>query len=285
LKGRHVAIYGLDAFSPPEVARRVSDVGVRKARLPLLPMAMLGVLGGAFIGLGALYFTLITSDPALGYAAKRLLGGIVFSLGLILVVVGGAELFTGNNLLVMAWADRQIRTRELLRNWLIVYVTNFIGAAGVAGLAWLARLGDGNGGAIATHAIAVAAAKTALPFAQAFFAGVLCNVLVCLAVWLAMAGRSVADKILAIVFPISAFVAAGFEHSVANFFFIVFGMLLETDTTAGHVTGNTLTWAGFVHNLVPVTLGNIVGGSVLVALVYHLIYRRGTDSATPPAAD
>ena len=275
-----MAIYGLDAFSPAEVARRVSEVGVRKARLPFVPMAMLGVLGGAFIALGALYFTLITSDPALGYSAKQVLGGVVFSLGLILVVVGGAELFTGNNLLVMAWADRLISTRELLRNWLIVYTTNLIGAAGVAVLAWLARLGDGSGGAIANQAVAIAAAKVSLPFAQAFFEGVLCNVLVCLAVWLAMAGRSVTDKILAIVFPISAFVAAGFEHSVANFFFIIFGMLVQADSTSGAAA---LTWAGFVRNLVPVTLGNIVGGSVLVALVYHLIYRR--QSEAPPEAD
>lgn len=266
-------IYGLDAFSPDEVARKVSEIGVRKARLPLLPTAMLGVLGGSFIALGALYYTLLTSDPGLGYATAQVLGGVVFSLGLILVIVAGAELFTGNNLLAMAWADKLISTGEVLRNWAVVYVANLLGAAGVAVLAWLARLGDANAGLVAAHAVKIAGHKTSLPFAQAFFEGILCNVLVCLAVWIAMAGRTVADKILAIIFPISAFVAAGFEHSVANFFFIIFGALHATHEAAAIGT-ETLNWAGFARNLLPVTLGNVVGGSVLVGLVYHLIYRR-----------
>jgi formate/nitrite transporter len=272
-------LYGLDAFSPPEIARRVTEVGVRKARLGLVPTAMLGVLGGSFIALGALYFTLLTSDPTLGYAKAQLLGGIVFSLGLILVIVGGAELFTGNNLLVMAWADRLIGTGELLRNWTTVYLANLAGAAGVAVLAWLAHLGDANSGRVAQHAVAIATTKTSLPFVQAFFEGVLCNVLVCLAVWLAMAGRTVTDKILAIVFPISAFVAAGFEHSVANFFFIGFGWLYQMQAAVPASGAGSLAWAGFWSNLVPVTLGNIVGGSVLVGLVYHLIYRRPSNRA------
>jgi formate/nitrite transporter len=267
-------IYGLDAFSPAEVARKVTEIGVRKARLALRPTGVLGLLGGSFIALGALYYTLLTSDPTLGYASAQLLGGIVFSLGLILVIVAGAELFTGNNLLVMAWADRLIGTGELLRNWAIVYLANLIGAAGLAFLAWLAQLGDANGGRVAAHAVRIAAAKTSLPFMQAFFEGVLCNVLVCLAIWIAMAGRTVADKILAIVFPISAFVAAGFEHSVANFFFIIFGWLHAGHAAAAGLAGESLDISGFAANLLPVTLGNIVGGSVLVGLVYHLVYRR-----------
>ena len=268
--------FGVDAYSPREIADRVANIGVVKARLPLVPMAMLGILGGAFIALGALYFTLVTSDPTISYAWSRVLGGMVFSLGLIMVVVAGAELFTGNNLLVMAWADHLITTRELARNWAIVYLTNIIGAFGVVALAWLAGLGELNQHRVAQHVVNIAVAKTAMPFWKAFFAGVLCNVLVCMAVWLAMAGRSVADKVLAILFPISAFVAAGFEHSVANFFFIGLGLVFKADI--GHTLSVSLEWlslAGFARNLVPVTLGNIVGGGVLVAFVYHIIYRRG----------
>ena len=209
-------IFGFDAYSPKQIAERVESVGVVKARLPLLSMLMLGMLAGAFIGLGALYFVLITSDPSLGFAASRVLGGVAFSLGLILVIVAGAELFTGNNLLAMAWADKKITTYELLRNWTVVCLANFIGAAGLALLVFLSAHPDMNSGLIAAQYLKIANAKVAMPFWDAFFKGVLCNVLVCMAVWMALAGRSVIDKVVAIIFPISAFVAAGFEHSVAN---------------------------------------------------------------------
>lgn len=267
-------IFGFDAFSPKEVAERVETAGVAKARLPFLPMLMLGVLAGAFIGLGGLYYVLVAADASLGFAAKRVLGGLVFSLGLILVVVAGAELFTGNNLLVMAWADRKISTLELLRNWAIVLIGNFIGAAGLAVMVFLSGHTEMNENQIAETYVKIAAAKCAMPFMTAFFRGVLCNALVCLAVWLAMAGRSVTDKIMAIVFPISAFVAAGFEHSVANLYFIPMGLLLR-DASLSVAGVEALTLAGFAHNLVPVILGNIVGGSGLVGLVYYVIYRRG----------
>jgi formate/nitrite transporter len=268
--------FGLQAFSPRQIAALVSATGVAKARLPFLSMAMLGVLGGSFIALGALYFTLVTSDTTLSYAIARVLGGLVFSTGLIMVVVAGAELFTGNNLLVMAWADRLISSGELARNWIVVYIANAVGALGVVALAWLAGLGSTNSGNVALQVVTIAAHKAALPFWQAFFAGVLCNVLVCMAVWLAMAGRTVADKILGIVFPISAFVAAGFEHSVANFYFLALGLLLKGEVTATHaIAADALTPLGIAGNLIPVTIGNIVGGGVLVALVYHVIYRRG----------
>jgi formate transporter len=270
-----VEIFGFDAYSPKEIAAQVGAVGVTKARLPLLAMWMLGMAAGGFIGLGALYYTLIAAEPALPFAASRLLGGLAFSLGLILVVVAGAELFTGNNLLVMAWADRKITTGELLRNWTVVYLANAFGAIGLAVLVYLANHGSLNGGAVAIAYMKIAATKTALPFSEAFFKGVLCNLLVCLAVWLALAGRSVTDKTLAIVFPISAFVAAGFEHSIANMYFIPLGMLLRNQTSPADFTNMaSLDWAGFAGNLIPVTLGNIVGGSVMVAAVYHLIYNR-----------
>jgi formate/nitrite transporter len=266
---------GLDAFSPREISEKVQSIGVSKARLPFLQTAMLGVLAGAFIGLGALYFTLVVSDATLGFAASRVLGGFVFSLGLILVSVGGAELFTGNNLMVMAWADRKINAAELLRNWTVVYVANAIGAVGLAATVYLAHHGAMNGGAVGVAYVKIAAAKTALPFGEAFFKGVLCNVLVCLAVWLAMAGHTVVDKILAIVFPISAFVAAGFEHSVANMYFIPLGLMLaDSVTLPAAVNVASLGWSGLAFNLVAVTLGNIVGGSGMVALVYYMVYRR-----------
>lgn len=262
-------LFGFDAFSPKEIAERVENIGVAKARLPLLPMAMLGIVAGGFIGLGALYFVLVLADPMLGFAASRVLGGLVFSLGLILVIVAGAELFTGNNLLAMAWCDNKISTLEVLRNWLIVCCANFIGAAGLAVLVYLSGHPEMNNGLVAAKYVQIAAAKTAMPFWTAFFKGMLCNVLVCMAVWMALAGRSVMDKVIAIVFPISAFVAAGFEHSIANMYLIPLGMMLQDPGAP------TITWPGFFHNLIPVIMGNLVGGSVLVGVVYHIIYRRG----------
>jgi formate transporter len=272
-------LYGFDAYSPQEIADKVETVGVAKARLPLPAMVMLGVLAGGFIGLGALYFTLVTSDVSLPFAASRVLGGVAFSMGLILVVVAGAELFTGNNLLVMAWADRKITTVEMLRNWTIVYLANAVGAVGLALLVYLAQHPEMAGGAIGRQAVKLAVAKVHLPFVEAFFKGVLCNVLVCLAVWLAMAGRSVTDKVLAIVFPISAFVAAGFEHSVANMYFLALGWMLQATFIV--TDGAPIGWGGILGNLVPVTLGNVAGGSLMVALVYYLIYRRPASSSVP----
>lgn len=269
-------IFGSDAFSPKEIAARVESIGVAKAHLPFLSMLMLSVLAGAFIGMGALYFVLVRSDPTLGFAARQVMGGVVFSLGLILVVVAGAELFTGNNLLAMAWADGKISTGDLLRNWAVVCVGNFVGAAGLALLIFLSRHAEMNNGAIGQEYVRIAMVKVTMPFWTAFFKGVLCNVLVCMAVWMALAGRSVVDKAVAIVFPISAFVAAGFEHSIANMYLIPLAMLLQTFDNV-EVGVGSVTWLGFFGNLVPVILGNIIGGSVLVGLVYHVIYRRAPD--------
>jgi len=266
-------LFGFDAFSPKEIAARVESVGVAKARLPLLSMIMLGILAGAFIGLGALYYTLIVSDPTLSYAVRSILGGLAFSLGLILVVVAGAELFTGNNLLIMAWADRQISIRDLLGNWVVICASNFVGAASLAVLVVLSGHPEMNDGLIAQQYLAIAAKKCQLPFWSAFFRAILCNILVCIAVWMALAGRSVIDKVVAIIFPISAFVAAGFEHSVANMFFIPMGLMLQA-LDHQPLNPGTISWFGGLSNLVPVILGNIFGGSVLVGLVYHIIYRR-----------
>jgi formate/nitrite transporter len=268
-----------DAYSPLEISEKIQNVGVVKARMPTLATLTLGVVAGGFIGLGALFFTLVASDAHLTFGVSRVLGGAVFSLGLILVVVAGAELFTGNNLLVMAWADGKITTLEMLRNWVLVYPSNAVGAIGLAIVVYLSHHPDMNQGAVGLTYVKIAAAKTALPFWEAFFKGVLCNLLVCLGVWLAMAGRSVTDKVLAIVFPISAFVAAGFEHSVANMYFISLGIFLKSGAgaVAAGINTSTLDWAGFASNLLPVTLGNIIGGSVMVALVYYSVYRRSAS--------
>jgi formate/nitrite transporter len=280
-------LFGFDAFSPKEIARKVEDIGVAKARLPLRTMLMLGILAGAFIGLGALYYVIIRSDASLGIALRQLLGGMAFALGLILVTVAGAELFTGNNLLVMAWADRKISTVELLRSWFVVCIGNFIGAVGLAGLVYLSRHAEINDGLIGQTYLQIAAQKISMPFWTAFFRGVLCNALVCLAVWMALAGRSVVDKVVAVVVPVSAFVAAGFEHSVANMYLIPMAIFLQEAGSAG--SQGVITWQGFLSSLVPVLLGNLVGGSLLVGLVYYLIYGSAPDRdglTTPdPSAD
>lgn len=257
-----------DVYSPREIAQRVDAVCVAKATAPTLSLVLLGILAGAFVGLGSLFYVIVVSDPSLGYAASRVLGGAVFSLGLLLVVVAGAELFTGNNLLAMAWAHGCITTRELLYNWCVVCASNFVGAVGLAALVFLSGHATMNGGAIASTYLQIAAAKAALPFWTAFFRGVLCNVLVCVAVWMALAGRSVVDKFVAIVLPIAAFVAAGFEHSIANMYFLPLAFMLQA------AAGQPVHVEGLWHNLVPVIAGNIVGGSVLVALVYYVIYLR-----------
>lgn len=267
-------IYGFDCYSPREIAERVETVGVSKANLPRVSMVALGVLAGGFIGLGGLFATIVLSDSTLGFAISRVLAGLAFSLGLILVVVAGAELFTGNNLLVMACVSGRISVMKLVANLAIVYFANFIGAVGLAAIVVLSghqRMGDG---AVGQTAAAIALSKVSLPFAEAFFRGVLCNLLVCLAVWLAMAGRTVADKVLVIIFPVAAFVAAGFEHSVANMYFISLGMFLHADIGI----------ADSLRNLIPVTLGNLVGGAGMVGLAFHTIYRRNLPSTGGPAS-
>ncbi len=272
-------IYGFDSYAPKEIAARVEAIGVTKARLPLLSMATLGILAGGFIGLGALYFTVVTSDRQLGFAMSRIAGGVAFSLGLLLVVVAGAELFTGNTLMVMAWVARRISTGELLKDFAVIYVANFIGAFGLVVLVVLSGHWRMANGAVGRNAIEIAAAKASLPVGEALFRGVLCNVLVCLAVWLSLAGRSVIDKAVAIVFPISAFVAAGFEHSIANMYIIPLGILLRDRVpTEGVAHLDGLNWWGLAQNLLPVTAGNVIGGSVMVALVYWLVYRRGANT-------
>ena len=273
---------GFDALPPPAMAARAEEVGTAKASLATSKLFVLAILAGAFIALGAIFATTTTAGSAeLAFGVTRLLAGLTFSLGLILVVVAGAELFTGNNLVVMAWAGRRVTTGRLLWTWLIVYLGNFVGALATAVLVYLSGQHELGGGAVGEQALAIATAKTDLEFGRAILLGALCNALVCLAVWLTYSARSTADKILAIVPPIAAFVAAGFEHSVANMYFIPAGLLLKEDS--GWLAGleqapdlSGLTWGAFLlDNLVPVTIGNVIGGTIMVGAVYWFVYLRG----------
>jgi formate transporter len=274
----------IDALLPQEMARRAEYIGVRKAEAATLTMFALAVLAGAFIGLGAVFATTIAAGTSAvwPFGVSKLLVGLVFCLGLILVIVGGAELFTGNNLIVMAWASGKVTTAALMRNWVIVYIGNFVGSIGTAAMVFLSRQYTFGGGVIGQTALSIANGKVHLTFIQALALGVLCNALVCLAVWLTFSARSTVDKIAAIIFPITAFVAAGFEHSIANMYFIPIGLLIKNldpgFTAASGLDLNGLTWGTFIlKNLIPVTLGNILGGSLLVAAVYWAIFLRRSE--------
>jgi formate transporter len=262
-----------DAHPPREIAANVETLGVAKARMGALTVLVLAVLAGAFIALGALFFIVVVTDSGLGFGLTRLLGGLAFCLGLVLVLVAGAELFTGNNLLAMAWASGLIGSRDVLRNWLLAYTGNVLGCLGTVVLVWWGGIAGLDGGAVGETAIRVAGAKAALSLGEAFARGVLCNALVCLAVWLAMGGRSVTDKILAVLFPITAFVAIGLEHSIANWFFLPFGLALDHQ--------HAVPVAGVARNLAAVTAGNIAGGTLLVAGVYWVAYLRGARAPAP----
>jgi formate/nitrite transporter len=281
------------------MATRAEYIGVRKAEAPALTTFTLAVLAGAFISLGAIFATTVSAGSmaitlpdgtaafgtGLPYGIMRLVAGLAFCLGLILVVVGGAELFTGNNLIVMAWASGKVTGRALLRNWVIVYVGNFVGSIGTAILMFMSRQYMFGSSAVGVAALKTAVAKCDLNFLQALVLGILCNVLVCMAVWLTFSARSTIDKIACIIFPITAFVAAGFEHSIANMYFVPYALFIK-DFDAGFMAGvsdkvqhlDALTWSNFlVNNLIPVTIGNIIGGAVLVAAVYWSVFLRNKD--------
>lgn len=276
----------IDAHPPARMASRMEDVGVGKAKLNTRTMFALAVLAGAFIGLGAIFATTVTTGLAaagVGYGIVKLLGGLVFCLGLVAVIVAGAELFTGNNLIIMAFASGRVKARGVLRNWAIVYAGNFAGSILTALIMFFTRQYMSAGGALGANALGIAEAKCSLGFIQAIALGLMCNALVCLAVWLCLSARSTTDKILAIIFPITAFVAAGFEHSVANMYFIPLGLFVKAFAGSDFwaAIGKTatdytrLTWgAFFLRNLLPVTIGNIIGGAGCVGLAYWFIYLR-----------
>ena len=286
----------IDALLPAEMATRAEYLGVRKAEMPAFSMLMLSVLAGAFISLGAIFATTVAAggmsvtaadgavafSTGLPYGVTRLLTGLVFCLGLILVIVGGAELFTGNNLIVMAWASGKVTGRALLRNWVIVYTGNFLGSLATAVLMFYSRQYTFGSDSVGITALKIAVAKCDLGFVQAIALGILCNALVCLAVWLTYSARTTIDKIVSIIFPITAFVAAGFEHSVANMYFITYALLVKgLDPAYLAKVGDrvpdlaALTWnAFFIKNLIPVTIGNIIGGAIFVAAIYWVIFLR-----------
>jgi formate transporter FocA len=275
-----------DALLPPEMAVKAEELGVRKARMDAGRLFLLAILAGAFIAIGALFATTVSSaaaDAALPYGINRLMAGLAFSVGLILVVVGGAELFTGNALITIAYASRRVTLLQVARNWGIVYLGNLMGAMLTAVLVFLSKQYTFGGGSVGLTVLAIGEAKCALSFIQAVTLGMLCNALVCMAVWMCYSARSTTDRILAIIPPITAFVAAGFEHSIANMYFIPLALFVRDwgDPAFLASIGRTaadlphLSWGNFLlANLLPVTLGNIIGGGIMVGLVYWFIYNR-----------
>lgn len=264
----------VDAYPPKEIALRMEEAGVQKARLAAGTLLLLAILAGAFISVGALFYIVVVSGSSGNSGALRLLGGVAFSLGLVLVVVAGAELFTGNNLIAMAWASRRVTSKELFRNWALSYGGNVAGCLLTAAFVRLSGVVSlDRAPEVATTLLGISSRKADLSPVEGFFRGLLCNALVCLAVWLCMGGRSVTDKVLAVIFPVAAFVAIGFEHSIANWFILPLAALVGG---SGSVPAG-----GAAANLVFVTLGNIAGGTLLVAAVYWQAYSRGGGRSGP----
>lgn len=281
----------IDPYSPKEMAARAEKIGVVKAQLSGANTVVLAILAGSFIALGALFSTVVSTDTGLGYGINRLLAGVAFSLGLILVVIAGAELFTGNNLIVMAFAQRKVRVEELARNWVLVYIGNFIGAALTALAIYWSLQWTADNFKMGANALAIANAKVNLTWEVAFVRGIIANALVCLAVWLAYSARSNTDKILSIIPPITAFVAAGMEHCIANMYFVPLGIFLVNEPAVVQAAGlsadklTNLNWVSFVtNNLIPSTLGNIVGGAVLVGFIYWFVFMRTRPISELPRA-
>ena len=273
-----------DAIMPAAMALRAEESGVKRASTDPVTLLVLSVLAGAFISFGAIFATTVSAGSAdLPYGVARLLTGLVFSVGLILVVIGGAELFTGNNIIVIAWASGKVKTRALLLNWVLAFLGNFVGAFMTAALMFYTTQYTFGGGAVGLAALSIAQAKASLAFVPALMLGIMCNALVCLAVWMCFSARTTVDRVLSIVPPIAAFVAAGFEHSIANIYFIPMGLFIRAGASDSfwRNIGKTaadfpeLTWGNFlVGNLVPVTIGNIIGGSIMVTAVYWFVYLR-----------
>lgn len=257
-------------LSPKEIAEKVESIGITKSQMPILQLILLGILAGSYIGFGAMYYTIVKSDSSLNFAVSQLLCGLVFSLGLVLVSISGAELFTGNNLLLLAWSKKKITAYSVIKNWTLIIFANLIGALVLAYIIYWSGHTAMNEGRIAETYVKVANAKASLSFSHAFLKGILCNILVCLSVWMAYAGQSIVDKVMGIIFPISAFVAAGFEHSVANMYILSIGLLEKSNVD---YVAEALTLGGALGYLIPVLLGNVIGGGVFVGLVYSTIYK------------
>ncbi len=271
----------LPMFTPPQIAEKLGDVCQGKCRMSMKKFFALAILAGAFIAFGAQLFIVVGSDATLGFGFTRFIGGAVFSVGLMLVVVAGAELFTGDNLIVIAALQKKVRWSELLKAWVAVYIGNLIGSLLIALLLYWSGLWSMNGNLVGAAALKIAGTKVGLTFVQGLVRGILCNWLVCLAVWMATASKDIIGKLFAVFFPIMAFVASGFEHSVANMFFIPYGILLKSVPTVVEATGKTLAdYAGlnwmtlWTKNLIPVTIGNIIGGAFFVGFIYWFVYLK-----------
>jgi len=273
-----------DAIMPPAMAVRAEASGVKRASISLTTLLVLSVMAGAFVSFGAVFATTVSAGAAdLPYGIVRLLVGLVFSAGLIMVIIGGAELFTGNNLLVMAWASKKVTTRAVLLNWVLSFAGNFVGAIVTAVLMFYTTQYTFGGGSVGLAALNIANAKTSLAFIPALTLGIMCNALVCVAVWMCFSARTNIDRVVTVIPPIAAFAAAGFEHSIANIYFIPMGLFIKAGAPDSFwkAIGKTaadypeLTWSNFlVSNLIPVTIGNVIGGSLMVAAVYWFVYLR-----------
>lgn len=263
-----------DALAPAEIEAKAEAVAIGKAQTPVAKTFVLAMLAGAFISFGALYFCVFLGDATLPFAVQRVAGGLCFCLGLVLVLCCGAELFTGNMLMVTALASRRISLAAMLKNWAIVWVGNLCGALMAVFLVYAAHIADMNGGGVGGAMISVAVSKVTPDWATLFFKGVLCNIFVCLAVWIGFSARTVVDKVVGILLPISAFVACGFEHCVANMFFLPMGLLAKTAGYASSVDASALDAGGIFMNISAATLGNIVGGAIFVGLAYWFVYAK-----------
>ncbi len=259
-----------DSLAPLEIEAKVEEVGVGKVGMAFSKVFVLAVLAGAFIAFGGMYFCIFLGDPSIPFAVQRMVGGICFCLGLVLVLCCGAELFTGNSLIICAKASGKVSWSGMLKNWVIVWIGNLIGALAAVALVYLAQVWSMNGGVVGEAMVSVAAGKVSPDWMTLFFKGVMCNIFVCLAVWIGFSARTVVDKVIGIILPISAFVAAGFEHCVANMFFLPMGCLLNAQ---GVGAAGAVTFEGILYNLSAATLGNVVGG-LLVGLAYWFVFGK-----------
>lgn len=285
-EGAAPQVVTFDAIMPANMAVRAEQSGVKRANTDPVTVLVLSVLAGAFISFGAIFATTVTAGVGLPYGVARLLTGLVFSAGLLMVIIAGAELFTGNNLIVMAWASGKVKTRALLLNWVLSFTGNFVGAIATAVLVFYSTQYTFGDGAVGLVALNTANTKASLEFIPALMLGILCNALVCLAVWMCFSARTNIDRVVTAVPPIAAFAAAGFEHCIANIYFIPMGLFIKAGApqlfwtaigkTASDFPG--LTWSNFFFgNLLPVTIGNIIGGSIMIGAVYWFIYLRKSD--------
>lgn len=276
---------GVDALDPPEIAEKAVAEGVKSANHGAGPLVVLAMLAGTFIALGGMFSTTVAAGAeGMPYGVGQFLSGFVFTLGLALVLVGGAELFTGNTMtIVAARAQREVTVGPLLRNWAIVYGANFVGSIAIVGLVFLSGQYTMGDGAVGAAALSTAHMKVQLTFVEAVASGILANFLVCLGVWLSYSARTATDKIIALILPIWAFVAAGFEHSVANMFLIPMGLVIKDGAPgrfwsmidAAPAGFADLTWGAFaLNNLLPATIGNVIGGGLMVGLAYWSVYLR-----------